>query len=188
MFSPCAACVACVALLLSHCRSAASWRWSWWWTRGSAPQLFELLVAENPNFCEDFLRQPAMSFGGAVILSRFHHGNILVAGDAAHAMVSTKPLIEMAGLGSHCLDNTRTTFCNVLCFKKCEWCLLCLIQPVWECGVTSAHIVFSPFSFHHMARGATPHLKTVYFLTKFLKNPFMVYLLRNLLHDLVVSV
>ncbi|KAG0559441.1 hypothetical protein KC19_10G105000 [Ceratodon purpureus] len=54
--------------------------------RGNAPDLFELLLEENPNFCEDFLRQPAISFGAAVILSRFHHGNSLVIGDAAHAM------------------------------------------------------------------------------------------------------
>jgi hypothetical protein len=58
--------------------------------------MFELLLEENPNFCEDFLSQPAISFGGAVILSRFHHGNSLVIGDAAHAMVSTKRYLEMA--------------------------------------------------------------------------------------------
>lgn len=55
--------------------------------RGNAPEMFELLLEENPNFCEDFLSQPAISFGGAVILSRFHHGNSLVIGDAAHAML-----------------------------------------------------------------------------------------------------
>ncbi|XP_024389869.1 uncharacterized protein [Physcomitrium patens] len=54
--------------------------------RGSAPELFELLLEDNPNFCEDFLKQPAISFGGAVTLSRFNHENILVIGDAAHAM------------------------------------------------------------------------------------------------------
>lgn len=55
--------------------------------REKAPEVFELLEQENPNFSEDFLQQPAISFGGAVTLSRFHHKNIIVIGDAAHAMV-----------------------------------------------------------------------------------------------------
>lgn len=59
----------------------------WWYCREKAPEVFELLEQENPNFSEDFLQQPEISFGGAVTLSRFHHENIIVIGDAAHAMV-----------------------------------------------------------------------------------------------------
>jgi 2-polyprenyl-6-methoxyphenol hydroxylase-like FAD-dependent oxidoreductase len=55
--------------------------------RKNAPEVYELLVKENPNFSEDFVKQPAIPFGGAVILSRFHDDNIVLIGDAAHAMV-----------------------------------------------------------------------------------------------------
>ncbi|KAJ7558145.1 hypothetical protein O6H91_04G026400 [Diphasiastrum complanatum] len=54
--------------------------------KGNAPEVYDLLLKENPNFAEDFLKQPAISFGGAVLLSRFHHKNVLLIGDAAHSM------------------------------------------------------------------------------------------------------
>ncbi|KAG0575206.1 hypothetical protein KC19_VG326900 [Ceratodon purpureus] len=38
--------------------------------------------------------------------------------------------------------------------------------------------------FHHMARDATPHLKIVYFWTKFLKKTFTIHLC-FLLHGLI---
>jgi 2-polyprenyl-6-methoxyphenol hydroxylase-like FAD-dependent oxidoreductase len=55
--------------------------------RQHAPEVLELLLEENPNFAEDFVKQPPISTGSAIILSRFHHNNILLIGDAAHAMV-----------------------------------------------------------------------------------------------------
>ncbi len=55
--------------------------------RQHAPEVLELLLEENPNFAEDFVKQPPISTGSAIILSRFHHDNILLIGDAAHAMV-----------------------------------------------------------------------------------------------------
>lgn len=54
--------------------------------RDNAPDVFELLLKENLNFPEDFLKQPAISFGGAIMLSRFHDDNVVLIGDAAHAM------------------------------------------------------------------------------------------------------
>ncbi|CAK9874098.1 unnamed protein product [Sphagnum jensenii] len=54
--------------------------------RQHAPEVLELLLEENPNFAEDFVKQPPISSGSAIILSRFHHDNILLIGDAAHAM------------------------------------------------------------------------------------------------------
>ncbi|CAM6071862.1 unnamed protein product [Sphagnum tenellum] len=56
--------------------------------RQHAPEVLELLLEENPNFAEDFVKQPPISTGSAIILSRFHHDNILLIGDAAHAMFS----------------------------------------------------------------------------------------------------
>jgi hypothetical protein len=55
--------------------------------RQHAPEVLELLLEENPNFAADFVKQPPISGGSAIILSRFHHDNILLIGDAAHAMV-----------------------------------------------------------------------------------------------------
>ena len=55
--------------------------------REHAPEVHELVVKENPNFFEDFVKQPLIPSGGAVILSRFHDNNIVLIGDSAHAMV-----------------------------------------------------------------------------------------------------
>eukprot|EP01018_Ginkgo_biloba_P010439 Gb_10016 [translate_table: standard] len=56
--------------------------------REKAPDVLDLLLRENPNFAEEFWRQPSKAGGGAVILSQFHHRNIVMIGDAAHAMVN----------------------------------------------------------------------------------------------------
>jgi len=56
--------------------------------RDNAPDVLDLLLRENPNFAEEFWRQPKMKGGGAVLLSKFHHKNIVLIGDAAHAMVN----------------------------------------------------------------------------------------------------
>jgi sulfur transfer complex TusBCD TusB component (DsrH family) len=58
----------------------------------NAPEVLELLLEENPNFAEDFVKQPPISSGSAIILSRFHHDNILLIGDAAHSMVCLQDL------------------------------------------------------------------------------------------------
>jgi hypothetical protein len=55
--------------------------------RQHAPEELELLLEENPNFAEDFVKQSPISSGSAIILSRFHNDNILLIGEAAHAMV-----------------------------------------------------------------------------------------------------
>lgn len=57
--------------------------------RDKAPDVLDLLLHENPNFAEEFWRQPKMKGGGAVLLSKFHHKNIVLIGDAAHAMFPT---------------------------------------------------------------------------------------------------
>ncbi|KAH9564208.1 hypothetical protein CY35_04G013600 [Sphagnum magellanicum] len=57
--------------------------------RQHTPEVLELLLEENPNFAEDFVKRPPNSSGLAIILSRFHHDNILLIGDAAHAMFPT---------------------------------------------------------------------------------------------------
>lgn len=54
--------------------------------RDNAPEVFELLLKENQNFVEEFIKQPTISFGGSVTLSQFHSGNVVLIGDAAHAM------------------------------------------------------------------------------------------------------
>jgi 2-polyprenyl-6-methoxyphenol hydroxylase-like FAD-dependent oxidoreductase len=61
----------------------------WAMNRQHAPEVLELLLEENPNFAEDFVKRPPNSSGSAIILSRFHHDNILLIGDAAHAMFPT---------------------------------------------------------------------------------------------------
>lgn len=57
--------------------------------RDKAPDVLDLLLRENPIFAEEFWRQPSMKGGGAVMLSKFHHKNIVLIGDAAHAMFPT---------------------------------------------------------------------------------------------------
>ena len=57
------------------------------WNRENAPEVYELVLKENPNFFEDFVKQPSIPSGGSVILSRFHDNNIVLIGDSAHAMV-----------------------------------------------------------------------------------------------------
>jgi 2-polyprenyl-6-methoxyphenol hydroxylase-like FAD-dependent oxidoreductase len=61
----------------------------WAMNRQHTPEVLELLLEENPNFAEDFVKRPPNSSGLAIILSRFHHDNILLIGDAAHAMFPT---------------------------------------------------------------------------------------------------
>ena len=55
--------------------------------REHAPEVYELVMKENPNFFEDFVKQPSIPSGGSVILSRLHDNNIVLIGDSAHAMV-----------------------------------------------------------------------------------------------------
>lgn len=57
--------------------------------RDKAPDVLDLLLRENPLFAEEFCRQPSMKGGGAVTLSKFHHKNIVLIGDAAHGMFPT---------------------------------------------------------------------------------------------------
>ncbi|XP_057871290.2 kynurenine 3-monooxygenase isoform X2 [Cryptomeria japonica] len=57
--------------------------------REKAPDVLDLLLRENQNFAEDLWKQAPMRGGGAVLLSQFHHRNIVVIGDAAHGMFPT---------------------------------------------------------------------------------------------------
>ncbi|KAH9332033.1 hypothetical protein KI387_004141, partial [Taxus chinensis] len=54
-----------------------------------APDVLNLLLRKNPNFAEELWKQPSMRGGGAVMLSQFHHKNIVLIGDAAHGMFPT---------------------------------------------------------------------------------------------------
>jgi sulfur transfer complex TusBCD TusB component (DsrH family) len=82
----------------------------WAMNRQHAPEVLELLLEENPNFAEDFVKQPPISSGSAIILSRFHHDNILLIGDAAHAMVCLQDLRHTY--------SCQTVFCQFLRDKK----------------------------------------------------------------------
>eukprot|EP00252_Welwitschia_mirabilis_P017927 TRINITY_DN39_c0_g1_i1.p1 TRINITY_DN39_c0_g1~~TRINITY_DN39_c0_g1_i1.p1 ORF type:complete len:542 (-),score=77.35 TRINITY_DN39_c0_g1_i1:146-1771(-) len=57
--------------------------------RERAPDVLNLLLHENPNFIKDFWKQKKMKSSGAVMLSQFHFKNIVLLGDAAHAMFPT---------------------------------------------------------------------------------------------------
>jgi hypothetical protein len=78
--------------------------------RQHAPEVLELLLEENPNFAEDFVKRPPNSSGSAIILSRFHHDNILLIGDAAHAMVCLQDLRH--------IYSCQTVFCQFLRDRK----------------------------------------------------------------------
>jgi hypothetical protein len=78
--------------------------------RQHAPEVLELLLEENPNFAEDFVKRPPNSSGLAIILSRFHHDNILLIGDAAHAMVCLQDLRH--------IYSCQTVFCQFLRDRK----------------------------------------------------------------------
>eukprot|EP00252_Welwitschia_mirabilis_P017928 TRINITY_DN39_c0_g1_i2.p1 TRINITY_DN39_c0_g1~~TRINITY_DN39_c0_g1_i2.p1 ORF type:complete len:540 (-),score=83.73 TRINITY_DN39_c0_g1_i2:171-1790(-) len=54
--------------------------------REKVPDVLNLLLHENPNFIDEFWKQQKMKSSGALMLSQFHFKNIVLLGDAAHAM------------------------------------------------------------------------------------------------------
>ncbi|XP_024530254.1 kynurenine 3-monooxygenase-like [Selaginella moellendorffii] len=94
--------------------------------RETAPEVYDLLCQQNSDFSEDYAKQPRISFGGAVVLSRFHRRNIVLVGDAAHAMFPSY------GTGCNALLWSHVPFKSIMQKKRVEDTVfaVALVAPV----------------------------------------------------------